>query len=261
MPDRLTLDRDQLQKLLESAFVLQQHSSHGHLDEAGTIAIAADSLAEKPPASPAELRALIGELPRMATAGQIDLDEAFDLISLHLQQTTSADGVAVGLLEKGAVNYRAATGFSRSLFGMNVRCEATLFHPAIATTEVILSPETSADGRLDHLLCQMRGARSLVVAPILFNGSMAGALEVISEHGDAFSNAAVDCCKIAAEVAADCMINTGWEPGSAEPVPAEAEIAVVTGIAAGFDSSWPTSFVSGKWLNRIDTLFENLSRK
>lgn len=208
MSQPLQIDREHLQKLLESAFVLQQGES--------TPVTPPPSL-EPAPASPEEFRALIQGLPGMLQEGTIELDEAFDLIALHLQRSTEADGVAAALLEGHEILYHAATGLSRSLYGIRVRPEATLFHGLLHPGEQLVSPETSEDLRLDHMLCQLRGARSLAALPIVHQGAMVGAWEVVSERGHAFSEAAVACCAVAAELAAQCLAAGGWVPDVQEP--------------------------------------------
>ncbi len=204
MNQSLQIGREHLQKLLESAFVLQQGEPDADAPLARELPAAANH--------PAEFRALIAGLPAMLSQCEIDLDEAFDLIALHLQRSTEADGVAAALLEGGDVLYHAATGLSRSLYGIRVRPEATLFHGLLRAGETLTSPETSDDTRLDHMLCQLRGARSLVVTPIVQNGVMVGAWEVVAERGYAFSPAAEECCGIAATVAGECLVASDWEP-------------------------------------------------
>lgn len=211
MSQPLQLGREQLQKLIESAFVLQRDESATALEAAvDTSAEASDDLPLA--VTPAQLRALIGDLPAMIQKNEIDLEEAFDLIALHLQRSTEADGVAAGLIEGSDVLYHAATGLSRALYGMRVRPEATLFHGMISGGDAVVSAETSGDQRLDHMLCQLRGARSLVLMPIGNAGAVVGAWEVVAERGDAFSPEAVACCAEAAAVTTECLAAERWEP-------------------------------------------------
>ena len=90
------LDEQTFAKLLEAAYVLQEHNDR--LRAKGFQADFAENLSA------------IVETQKLIQTLQLDLAAASELVAERVQKVTNASGTAIGILEKGELYYRAAMG-------------------------------------------------------------------------------------------------------------------------------------------------------
>ena len=90
------LDEASFQQLLSAAYVLQQHNDR--LRAKGFQADFAENLSA------------IVETQKLIQTLQLDLAAASELVAERVQKVTNASGTAIGIIEKGELVYRAATG-------------------------------------------------------------------------------------------------------------------------------------------------------
>ena len=90
------LDEASFQQLLKAAHVLQEHNDR--LRAKGVHADFAENLSA------------IVETQKLIQTLQLDLTAASELVAERVQKITSASGAAIGIIDKGQLVYRAATG-------------------------------------------------------------------------------------------------------------------------------------------------------
>ncbi len=90
------LDEASFQQLLSAAHVLQEHNDRLRGKE-----VHADF---------AKNLSAIVETQKLIQTLQLDLEAAAQLVAERVQKITNASGAAIGIIEKGALVYRAGTG-------------------------------------------------------------------------------------------------------------------------------------------------------
>ena len=95
------LDEASFQQLLSAAYVLQEHNDRLRAKEFHT--------------GFAENLSAIVETQKLIQTLQFDLAAAAELVAERVQKITNASGAAIGIVEKGQLFYRAATGSAASM--------------------------------------------------------------------------------------------------------------------------------------------------
>jgi hypothetical protein len=142
-PERVTLDEDAFQQLLEAAYVMQQHNDAARPG--------------KTEPDPARALSQIVETQELLRSEKFGLQAATVLIAERLQQMTSALGVAIAVAREGHLEFCARAGAGVTALGSRVPIDSS---PSAGQT----LPE--------------EGLRSLVVLPVHYEGKVAGILEV-----------------------------------------------------------------------------------
>jgi len=160
-PDRMTLDEEAFQQLLEAAYVMQQHND----------AAASENL----PPDPARTLTQVVELQEQLRSGDFDLQGATDLIAEHLQRMTSASGVAIGIARDGQLEFGTSLGTGVNAQGSRLSIDsglADLFPPSDEGNNGA-EPRAIPARNAAH-----QGLQSLVVLPVHYESKVAGILEV-----------------------------------------------------------------------------------
>ena len=179
-----SLDREFLQKLLSSAFVVQQSG------------IATESLAA------------VVELQESIATGEFDLDEAMDMIAERARNVANATGVAIGLLKGDRLAYRAGSGGAAKHVGRHAM--ATLCGSTQNTASEILRVENAqADARIEAAICRQFGAQALLILPIYHDRAVGGVLEVLFSEAHAFKPGEVRTYWLMAGLVEDALANAG----------------------------------------------------
>jgi hypothetical protein len=145
------LDEETLDKLLEAAYVLQEHNRELQEMEVG-LSLKRDQLEAEDrsatvphPSVPSQtpgtepttdytlILAKIVELQRQIQLRQLELSNAISLVTERLTEIASASGAAVGILEGKKLRYRAATGLLTLPPGTVVPLEKALCVACIRT--------------------------------------------------------------------------------------------------------------------------------
>ena len=112
-------------------------------------------------------------------------DRTLDLIE-------PARGVMVGVVDRGGVSYVAGAGNQVTLVGTHVGLDTSLSGRAITSGEVLHSPDTEDDPRVDVEACRRHLVRSLVCVPLQRRGETIGVLAVNAPTAGAFTAAHVE---------------------------------------------------------------------
>jgi PAS domain S-box-containing protein len=128
----------------------------------------------------------------------LDLPAFIDLVAQRLQYLTSAMGAVVQIVDGEKTVLRAATGIAAPLLGLHLSLGNTLTSLCISSRTVLRCDDTSIDSRVNKSVCLTIGAASMVVAPLYHDGNAIGALKVVSDTVNAFSERDVQTLKLMA---------------------------------------------------------------
>jgi len=185
------LDEESFQKLLEAAFVLQQHNERqggaaAHSDFNATLTT-------------------IVETHKLIQSGKFDFQTAISLVADIARRTTNASGAAIGLVESDKLAYRAASG--------NAAVDAGTFAPLVSCVsadcftqgKLLLCADTSAATSGSSQAWQLRDIKALVGAPVYFKGKIAGVLELRFAKPNSFQTKDVGTAQLMAGLVSEAM--------------------------------------------------------
>ncbi|HET7893681.1 MAG TPA: GAF domain-containing protein [Candidatus Sulfotelmatobacter sp.] len=168
-------DRETLQQLLANAFAVQE----SHID-------------------PRSLTAVM-EIQRLLASGKLDIDSVMAHIVHSTGHVANASGVAVALLKRDCLTYRAGTGSSESLIGHQVTASLTVSPGTKTNCEILRVENAQTDTRIEADICRQFGANALLIVPIYLNGSLAGVLDVRFNEPHVFDAPEVRAYRLMAE--------------------------------------------------------------
>jgi TonB family protein len=162
-----------------------------------------------------------------AGGGALSLDLALDLLLNETveqaRQATRATGAAVALERDGEMICRASTGNAPEL-GTEVDTASGLSAACLSTGAMQQCSDTETDARVDRDVCRHLHLRSMLLTPIIEDGSVCGILEVFSSQPNNFgpddhqtlqslANNIVDAKKAAALGVAEDPLPADVKPG------------------------------------------------
>jgi hypothetical protein len=176
-----TLNREFFQKLLASAFAVQESG------------MKSQSLAA------------IVELQRSIRAGYLDVDGAMHLVAEWARGVANASGVAMGRLKGDQLIYTAGSGSGASYIGRRVMATFSTSAPNEAGSEILRVENTSTDGRIEAAVCRQFGVKSLLILPIYRGRAVAGVLQVLFIEAHSFQDQEVRTYRILAGLVGEAM--------------------------------------------------------
>ncbi len=216
-------DEQTLAKLLEAAYVLQEHNREmlemelrldlkpDPLEEAERAVTAPGSGTPPTPAGQPPLSvdysptlAEIVDTQQQIQARHLELDDAMSLVAERLTQIARASGAVVGILQGKKIRYRAASGLTLPA-GTEVPLEKALCFPCLQTGQVFRCSNVHDEGRLDTEECRWRGIQSLIAVPIFQNGEAAGGLELYYPNPHGFTDHDVHTCQLMAGLVTEAL--------------------------------------------------------
>ena len=203
--DKPIHDEETLAKILEAAYVLQEHNRD--LQEKKQVQKKEEALAAKklaaaiPPQAPPKAQApkpapkddqaftlaQIVETQQQIRAQHLPFEEALSLIGERVTQISRASGAAVAIVDGDNVKYRASAGLLTLPAGTDVPTEKALCAAALRSGKVFRCEDVNPELLLDTEECRRRGIGSLIAVPIFHNGGVAGALELYYDRAHSFA--------------------------------------------------------------------------
>ena len=216
------LDEQTLAKLLEAAYVLQEHNRElQEMDlglslkrdqiEADERSASTRNAPQRHEAESAEkpdytfTLAQIVETQRQIQVRHLELDHAMSLVAERLTQIARASGAAVGILDGKKVHYRAAAGLLTLPVGTDVSLEKALCVACIRTGQVFRCADVNPEFLLDTEECRRRGIQSLIAVPIFHDGGVAGGLELYYPNTQGFTEQDVHTCQLMAGLVTEAL--------------------------------------------------------
>jgi GAF domain-containing protein len=222
--EKPVLDEQMLGKLLEAAYVLQEHNRA--MQKLGlNLERQRERLNEQAPHPPVARPPLIKnssesapapddytftlaqivETQRLIQVRRLDLEEAIAMVAERVASIASASGAGIGILERKKVRYRAGVGDLALPAGTEVAMEKALCVACIRTGQVIRCTDVNPEFLLDAEECHRRGIASIIAVPVYHDGGIAGGLEVYYPHTNAFTEQDVHTCQLMAGLVTEAL--------------------------------------------------------
>jgi GAF domain-containing protein len=218
--DKQAFDDQTLGRLLEAAYVVQEHNTAQKLKaERPSDRTRKDDGLQQPesaakqtpiePSNAATVRpdakndytptlAQIVETQGLIRDRRPDLENALALVAERVALITKSSGAAIGILDGKTVRYRAATGSSSLPRGTEVPKEEAVCFSCFRSSQPFRCPEVNPAAPVDAERCHRRGIQSLIAVPVYHDREIAGALEVYFAKAHAFSETDVHTCQLMA---------------------------------------------------------------
>jgi GAF domain-containing protein len=220
--DKLVLDEQTLGKLLEAAYVMQEHNRELQGMELGRSLKREQLEAEERSAAPsphgapqtrgpaansdyAFTLAQIVETQQQTRVRHLELEHAMSLVAERLTQIARASGAAIGILEGKKVRYRAVAGLMTLPVGTDVPMEKALCLACLRTGQVFRCADVNPEFLLDTEECRRRGIQSLIAVPIFRDGGVVGGLELYYPNPQAFTDQDVHTCQLMAGLVTEAL--------------------------------------------------------
>jgi putative methionine-R-sulfoxide reductase with GAF domain len=168
-------DRETFQQLLANAFAVQE--SH----------ISTQSLSA------------VMDVQRLIASGKLDLDGVMRHIVESAQKVANATGVAIAVLKRDQLAYRAGIGSSAAHVGRQVTASLTVSACAKTNREILRVENAQTDTRIEADICRQFGANALLILPIYNDGAVAGVLDVRFNEAHIFDDREVRTYRLMAE--------------------------------------------------------------
>ncbi len=186
------LDEASFQQLLSAAFVLQEHNDR--LRAKGFQASFAENLTA------------IVETQKLIQTLQLDLAAAAELVAERIQKITGAAGTAIGILEKGQLLYRAATGIATIDAGTYVAPSAALSAGCLTRGTALNYPDVTPNLHVSADLFRQRGVKAFIAVPVYHSGQVAGVLELRFARTNSFRESDLRAAELMAGLLSEAMV-------------------------------------------------------
>jgi GAF domain-containing protein/ribosomal protein L37E len=214
-------DEQTLAKLLEAAYVLQEHNRELQGMDLGLelkkdrIQAAELSVLAPDPPKPGETKpaahadytltlAKIVETQHQIQVRHLDLESAMSLVAERLVQSANAGGAAIGILDGTKLRYRVAFGSLTPFAGTDIPTDKALCVSCLRTGQVYRSADVNRDFRLDEE-CHRRGIQSMIAVPVFRDGGVAGGIEIYYPTPQAFTEQDVHTCQLMAGLITEAL--------------------------------------------------------
>ena len=215
--EKPVLDAQTLEKILEAAYVLQEHNRE--MQELGeSLELQSEQLRQEDLATQAALQkthpesiqrppsrgdytltlAEIVEAQRQIQARHLELDEAMAVVAERTAKITSASGAGIGVLGGKKVEYRAGCGPTALPVGTEVPLESASCAACFRTGQVVRSENFTPEFLFDPEPVRKRGIESLIAAPIYHDGKVVAALEIYYDKTNGFVEQDIHTCQLMA---------------------------------------------------------------
>jgi GAF domain-containing protein len=213
------LDEHTLGKLLEAAYVLQEHNREIRARELATEferdPVMADQKSRKPgaaeTAAPADYTLMLAEIvetQQQIQVRQLALDDAMTLVVERVIGIGRAGGAAIGMVEGTNLHYRARAGLMTPPGGAIVRIEKSLSNPCLNNSQVFRCPDVDAEflpDTFDTEECRRRRIASMIAVPVFHDGGVVGGLELYYSKPNAFTEQDVQTCQLMAGLITEAL--------------------------------------------------------
>ncbi|MFZ0318413.1 MAG: GAF domain-containing protein [Candidatus Sulfotelmatobacter sp.] len=225
------LDEQTFAKLLEAAYVLQEHnremrqmeeslelhSEQLRQQEAETQAalLRSKRREEESPRPNPEYTLTLAEIVEAQHQIQIrhlESDNAMAVVAERIVRITNASGAGIGVLESKTIKYRAGAGDSALPVGSETPLESAICAICVRTGQVLRTPDINTEFLFDPDLCRARDIQSLVAVPIYHDGNIVGALELYFDRSNGFAEQDIHTCQLMAGLVTEAI---GRDAGSA----------------------------------------------
>jgi diguanylate cyclase (GGDEF)-like protein len=133
-----------------------------------------------------ELSHLVATQTAIAVSA-FDLEKVMSTVADEARVLTGAAAAVVEIPDGNELVYRAVAGTASDYYGTRLARDSSLSGRALTSGETLICYDTEQDPRVDRELCRQVGARSMVVVPLIHDGSTHGVLKVYGPQPEAFT--------------------------------------------------------------------------
>jgi putative methionine-R-sulfoxide reductase with GAF domain len=218
------LDEQTFGKLLEAAYVLQEHNREMREMEE-SLELHSEQLRQQEAETQAALLrstrrtednsrpnpeytltlAEIVEAQHQIQIRHLESDEAMAVVAERIARITNASGAAIGILEGITVKYRAGAGAPALPVGSEVPLETAICAVCVRTGQVLRTPDVNVEFLFDPDLCRARDIQSLVAVPVYHDGNIVGALELYFDRPNGFAEQDIHTCQLMAGLVTEAL--------------------------------------------------------
>ena len=180
------LDEGSFQRLLEAAYVVQQHNDTLRAREARL--------------ETSQVLVQIAEIQSLERTCSLDITGVCALAADRLRKMTDAAGVSIGLVTEGHLDCVAEAGVAAKIPGSSLASHSIVATERLKSGEMFESDDAENDIRLDVGLCREQKAGSLIAAPVHHFGELSGLVEIRWEQAKGFQKADGRACRLVAEL-------------------------------------------------------------
>jgi hypothetical protein len=217
------LDEQTLAKLLEAAYVLQEHNREVRDLELG-LDLRRDQLEAEEKAKTKQTDAVKPHGPEPAGHGDytftlaqivatqhqiqirnLELEKTMALVVERVIDIAGASGAAIGMVEGKKVRYRAVAGSKALPLGTEVPTEKALCLPCIRSAQVFRCADVDPEFLIDTQECRRRGIQSLIAVPIFHEGGVTGGLELYYPNQNGFTDQDIHTCQLMAGLVTEAL--------------------------------------------------------
>ena len=224
---RPVLDEQAFEKLLEAAYVLQEHNGRmQELEEkmeSQSARLREQEAANQAPAPPRPANetkpeessrtngdytltlAEIVEAQRQIQMRRLELDKAMAVVAERVTRITGASGAGIAILEGGTVHYRAGAGTPALPVGSEAPLTTAVCAASLRTGQVIRSEDVNLEFLFDPEPCRQRGILSLVAVPVYREDEIIGALELYFDQVRGFAEQDIHTCQLMAGLVTEAI--------------------------------------------------------
>jgi hypothetical protein len=218
-------DEQTLGKLLEAAYVLQEHNremqklelrlrlkrdqveAEDRAEPPESPSPQAKSPEPPPPSDNNSTLARIVETQHQIQFRRLEFESALKLVAERVCGMTNATGAAIGIIERNTVRYRAVTGHGNPAPGSIIPLDKAMFAPCLSTGDVFRCANANVEFLVDRDECKRRGIQSLIAVPVFQNGGIAGGLELYYASPNAFTEQNVHTSQLMAGLVAEALVH------------------------------------------------------
>jgi GAF domain-containing protein len=216
MGSKPVLDEASFERLLEAAYVVQQHNAQQR-------AISNVSTPD-PKADFNDILAEIVETQTLIQLQQLDFKSTMRLVAERAESITGASGALIGVLEKEHLAYVVGTGTLERVAGHSEPVDMALSADCLKRCKPVESHDLATDDRFPSEAGGRAEARAVLAVPILREGRVGGCLELHFDHTNSFSRHEVRTCQLLAGLITEAISRAAEQERKQAP---EAERAPV----------------------------------
>lgn len=218
------LDEQTFEKLLQAAYVLQEHnrkmreleeSLESQSEQLREQELANQSLMEKSKPEAQERSrsngdytltlAQIVEAQHQIQMRHLELEKAIAVVAERVARIIGASGAGIGILDGTVVRYRGGAGSSALPAGSEIPLKKAICQANIRTGQVIRSQDVNTEILFDSEPCLRRGILSLVSVPIYHDSDIVGALELYFDKINGFAEQDIHTCQLMAGLVTEAI--------------------------------------------------------
>ena len=215
------LDESSFQQLLAAAYTVQRHN---------------ESLSPNNSSGASLVLAAIAEIQSEIRTRRLNVAESAALIARRILTLTSAKGVSISLVDNGFLDCVAEAGVPAKIPGSTLTSHSLVATERLKSGQMFESENSQTDLRLDLELCRQTGVGSLVAAPVLRFGEIAGLVEVRWLNSKGFSESDVRTFRLMAALITGTL-ERSIRIGGARPATAPEERAAQAPIETALPES------------------------